>query len=123
MQPELFLAIARCLACWRETLLTHGCATSRSLPARVTAALSWREMMDAVQRQQVRHFAGDHAGANQSRARFQLSADLAADTFTFPPAYAVRRLIRSLWNQWWLLPDYAVRRVAVRRTFTYPVEC
>lgn len=66
-------------------------------------------------------FAGDHAGANQSRARFQFSADW-LDTFNVLGGIAP--FIRSLWNQWWLLdtPGKAVCALQYAAHLIYPVE-
>lgn len=59
MQPELFRYLfPLCLACWRETLLTHGYGDhfEESFLRALRRPYLWREMMDAAQRQQVRHF-------------------------------------------------------------------
>ncbi|EMF3786192.1 hypothetical protein V3I44_003566 [Salmonella enterica] len=125
MQPELFRYLfPLCLACWRETLLTHGYGDhfEESFLRALRRPYLWREMMDADQRQQVRHFLLETMLARINHERGFNSPLTWLDTFNVLGGIAP--FIRSLWNQWWLLdtPGKAVCALQYAAHLIYPVE-
>lgn len=125
MQPELFRYLfPLCLACWRDALLTNGYGDhfEESFLRALRRPYLWREMMDAAQRQQVRHFLLETMLARIDNERGFNAPLTWLDTFN--ALGGVAPFIRVLWNQWWSLdtPGKAVCVLQYAAHFIYPVE-